>query len=130
MMLTARRRITWSPTCLCVRRTDDGWELAFVSGGTDWPGVAPAGVPVADDYVGFDDDRVQTVHEENWSCTAVDGRVGKQAAWIELIEADGPVRHRIDSPIGAVVVAISQHRPAVIRVLIQDGREIGGTTLY
>jgi hypothetical protein len=114
----------------CFRRMDEGWEFAGVSGGTDWPTDNLAGLAVADDCVHFDEDDMHMVRSlsGNWACFAVNGFVGKAARWIELIQNGESTRRCVDAPTGAVVVAMSEYRPATIRVLAANGTEVGHHT--
>jgi hypothetical protein len=50
--------------------------------------------------------------------------VGPEIAYTELVTAGGPVRRRIDSPIGAVIIALDPSAPSTIRYLTESGEVV------
>lgn len=107
---------------LLFRRTEAGWEAANGSGGSTWidPPFTPP--PLDADEVAFGGEFIAT--QEAWSCCGIDGFVGTDCAVIEVEQADLTERMAVESPLGAVIVAIDPSKPAIIR-----GIDAAGATL-
>ena len=62
--------------------------------------------------------------ESRWSCRVIDGIAGSEAAFVEIIDADGMTRRLIDSPFGAFVTCSDAETMATLRVLDAEEREL------
>lgn len=113
----------------CFRRTATGWDQATGDGGTNWPtgpDLSPLDVPSTFAALGG----YLTVTEDGWRCTAVDGVVGRDAAWIEVVDSTTTTRRPVAAPIGVIVVCVSCGIDSTIRVLAADDSELGQHVVY
>ena len=101
------------------RRTATGWESSSGDGGVGWydppfqlPGIDSREVELFATHCSGGD---------GWSCAARYGRVGSAIAFAELVTGELVVRQRIESPIGAVIVAFDPSRPCTLRFIADDG---------
>lgn len=100
-------------------RVPDGWRCYGAQGGTDWfdpPFCRPNMSPREADLGG-----IFIAHEDGRSCCAADGLAGIDAAVVEVVDEQGPIRKRLDSPLGAFIAAFDGANEATICVLDEAG---------
>lgn len=103
------------------RRSRDGWEIASGSGGSNWhepPFQRPNNLHP--DEVWFLGEAC--AGEDGWFACGIDGVAGRNAAVVEVEDADGVTIAAIESAFGAFVVAVDGVMPAMIRVRGVNGR--------
>jgi hypothetical protein len=109
-------------------RTASGWDASDAIGGTSWfdpPLQRPS-------WVGPRDARIVGQHcsgSSGWSCRAVYGLAGDEAAFIEVIDARGVIRRPFDSAEGAFVACSDATETAEVRVLARDGTALTVTAV-
>jgi hypothetical protein len=105
------------------RRTGGSWEPSSGSGGTDWfdpplsrpAEIGPREVAILHMHSSGDDD---------WSCCAVVGIAGLDAARVELHDAAGATAFPVESRFGAFIVCWNADEAVRVRVLDGDGQSM------
>jgi hypothetical protein len=103
-----------------LRRRDDGWQVAYGSGGSNWfdPQLRRPELPASDaQWSGM----TCVTGDEGWYCCALEGLVGRAATTIEVEDRDGLTVHPIESPLGVALAAFDGKRRATIRIRSSDG---------
>jgi hypothetical protein len=112
------------------RRTDDGWIPAAGSSGVDWPQCGLGRLDVPARHVQFEEPGEYRVDgPDGWACVRQTAVVGRDAAWIELVEGDQLTRRPVNAPTGRVIVATPGEEPATIRILDSDQSELATCTV-
>jgi hypothetical protein len=97
------------------RRGESDWEPASGSGGSNWYSPPLSRPQVPPRYAAFGG-TTYNGGEGGWWCCALDGLVGVEADTVEVEDADGLTKNRLESQLGVVLVAVDGTRPATIRV--------------
>jgi len=113
----SERRIDTEVEVFC--RSGESWEQSYGSGGSSWYDPPLIRLPLQPR-------QAFTSHQhcsgnEDWYCCAIDGVAGVDAAWVEVLDADGTTRRPIESALGAFIACSDGKRDAVVRVLDASG---------